>query len=485
MARISLPPTNMSKSHEHDAQLSNAPATSTEAKDNSNGNNSTSKRKRNSEPGHKSRKNKKQYGGDQVNGDPSDADETNSGGLDEPSMEANGSQIDNDGKRVRGPRVGAKSGKKIGFFEEDETRAMENHKVNFCNLNGISASEFDAMVQHSDRADGDFPCPGDVCTKAEFWSNIYDILPNRERRSVYRFMRRHFQTSDQKPHEWTDQQDKELIDLIAQFGPKYALVAKMLGRTDDDVTQRWKNRLEHRSTMQYGPWSQHELDELVRYVSIVGQSHQESGFSGDVYEMDEKVVPWGKISDQMNNTRSRQQCADKWRKIRKTVLDQRAFDPNAVFDPSQAGRRSSRRSETPRVIKSKRFVEDNDSDDEEVEQVDQSALSAPESYTTAKDPSPELSAEVESHPDLEPASHQEDAGSSSDAGTPSSPALQRSNPIDEEKRRKKLQKAKEERELAEARGFTAAQAKEERKRMRKEQKEEKKRRRSLKISELV
>ncbi|KAJ5235322.1 uncharacterized protein N7469_004490 [Penicillium citrinum] len=463
----------MSKSNELDATDKGSPDMVTP-----NGNSPSSKRKRNSEPGYKSKKNKKQDGGDRVNGNFSD--------LDEPSMKPNGSRIDGDGKRIRGPRIGAKSGKKIGFFEEEETRAMEDHKVNFCNLNGISASEFDAMVQHSDRGDGEFPCPGDVCTKAEFWSSIYNLLPNRERRSVYRFMRRHFQTSDQKPHEWTEKQDKELIDLITQYGPKYTLIAKMLGRTDDDVTQRWKNRLEHRSTMQYGPWMEQELRDLVNHVSLVAQSHQESGYSGDVYEMDEKLVPWGKISDLMNNTRSRQQCADKWRKIRKTVLEERAYsNPNAVFDPSRTAKKHSRRSETPRVIKSKKYVDDYDSDNEgRDEQVDQSTLSVPESFTTAKDPSPEPQVESESHLDLEPSSHQEDAGSSG-AGTPSSPVHQRSNSMNEEKRRKKLQKAKEERELAEARGLTAAEAKEERKRMRKEQKEEKKRRKSLKLTEPV
>lgn len=371
------------------------------------------------------------------------------------------------GKKPRKARISTgKAGKKIGIFEESEIQAVEKYKVDFCNLNGVEASTFDAIVQHSQREGEDFPCPTDICTKAEFWSAIYELMPNRDRRSVYRFLRRHFQDSDQKPHEWTAEQDEDLIMLRAKHGPKYAFIARILGRTSDDVTQRWKNRLEHRKTMQRGPWSEQELRDLLRYVLLVGESSQQLGMSSDVYEMDDKIFPWGKISDQMKNSRSRQQCADKWRKIRRDVLERRATsDPNAVFNP--------RESKSPGTQKSKVYVEEEDSEDEGNEsaqtakQTGATTVSAPEADPRSQSVSGDLSESPNQQLVEEEASLSED-----DEDEHSSPATQRSEPASE-KQEKKQKKAREINDLAEAEGLTLAEAKEQRK-------QEKTRRKSLK-----
>ncbi|KAE8418683.1 hypothetical protein BDV36DRAFT_253398 [Aspergillus pseudocaelatus] len=277
------------------------------------------------------------------------------------------------------------SGKGLtGFFSQDEVQALESFKVEFCNSHGLPGHAFDAMVQHSEREKGiEFPCDSSITMKPEFWKTIYKILPDRDRRSVYRFMRRHFQNSDVKPHHWTHEQDEELIQLVARYGFKFAQIAKELGRSDDDVVQRWKNRLEHRTTMNRGPWSEQEIRGLQNALQAVWKNLKERGHDvgRDIYEMDETLISWGHISNKIRNCRSRQQCADKWRKARKKVQQLRdKGNPDAVFDPikeSKKNRHKSRTSspsssQTPQPLhKSAEYVHSDDSDEGEAAHQDE------------------------------------------------------------------------------------------------------------------
>ncbi|KAF3386882.1 DNA-binding protein REB1 [Penicillium rolfsii] len=273
-------------------------------------------------------------------------------------------------KRKRGSRIGAKSQLKVGFFIEEEVKALEEFKIQFCNTHGIAGRTFDAMVQHSERGGEEWPVQTHVCNKSDFWNDIYSLIPDRDRRSVYRFMRRHFQDTTQKAHDWTPEQDEELVKLHAQHGPKYAHIAKLLGRSDDDVTQRWKNRLQHRATKKTGAWSEEELRAFMRsleeYRNLLIESSAEPQKAGkDIWDMDLKSISWGSISNGMENSRTRQQCADKWRKIQKNVAHMRqTLDPDTVFDPAEAVKRYHRWNRGPAGEKSKTFVEDDDDDDE-------------------------------------------------------------------------------------------------------------------------
>ncbi|KAJ5390090.1 uncharacterized protein N7496_001158 [Penicillium cataractarum] len=274
-------------------------------------------------------------------------------------------------KKVRGYRIGGKNQQKVGFFIEEEVKALENFKVQFCNIHGVEGRTFDAMIQHSERGGDEWPVGTHICTKADFWNDIYALIPDRDRRSVYRFMRRHFQDTTQKAHDWTPEQDEELIRLHAQHGPKYAHIAKLLGRSDDDVTQRWKNRLQHRNTKRTGGWSETELrafmTSLEEYRNLLITSSAEPEKAGkDIWEMELKSISWGSISNGMENSRTRQQCADKWRKISKNIMTRRqTVDPNAVFDPVEAAKKHHRWNGVAESDKSNVYVEDDDDDDDE------------------------------------------------------------------------------------------------------------------------
>ncbi|KAL4906702.1 hypothetical protein BDW74DRAFT_150987 [Aspergillus multicolor] len=204
---------------------------------------------------------------------------------------------------------------KTGAFEREEVEALENYKVQYCNDHGCSTTTFDLMVQHG--KEGPFPGPAGV-NKRAFWHKVRDILPDRERRSVYRFMKRHFQPSGQKAHEWTEAQEDELVQLYEIHGPKFTLIAEMLGRGSDDVVQRWKNRLEHRDTMKTGPWSEEEIRQLKAALRAAWSKLREAGcdVGQNIFEWDESMISWGQISASLGHVRSRQQCADKWRRYK-------------------------------------------------------------------------------------------------------------------------------------------------------------------------
>jgi hypothetical protein len=284
-----------------------------------------------------------------------------------------------DTSAARGPRKG-KTDKMIGFFAPFEVSALETFKLQFCNEHAISSERFDRMVQHVDRRkDSGWPCDESIIKKPDFWQQIYDVLPSRDRRSVYRFMRRHFQDSSQKPHHWTHEQDDELIDLVGRYGPRFAHIAKILGRVEDDVVQRWKNRLEHRSTMRRGAWSEEEVRGLLDALQASWNNLKKDGqdVGGDIYEMDEGLISWGTVSNKLQNCRSRQQCADKWRKIRRKIMGQRSTgNQNAVYDPATEAKPQGRaksitlaeQMEMERMLKSSEYVDSEDGDEEDMEQ---------------------------------------------------------------------------------------------------------------------
>ncbi|KAJ5399156.1 hypothetical protein N7465_009645 [Penicillium sp. CMV-2018d] len=401
-------------------------------------------------------------------------------------------------KGVRGSRTREKDNLKIGFYTPEEVRKIEAYKLNFCTMHGIASAKFDEMVQHSERgADGEFPVPSDVITKGDFWDEIYALIPDRDRRSVYRFMRRHFQASAQKAHDWSKEQEDELIELHAKHGPKWTYIGKLIGRSDDDVTQRWKNKLEHQGTMKKGAWSEEETKIFLDAVESTWNTMKPmlAGKSGkDMYELDERLIVWGNISKEMRHMRSRQQCADKWRKIVKQVMTLRANGhPGAVFDLKLAAKKSAHwnlRLEAQR--KSSQFVNE-DSDNDEATKTTQGSLElngevAPSPIANANIESDHDAQSEESEPDLpEPPKkakkskskqkRNEDPASGPVKEAPSSPATskksQEERKREKKERREKEKQEKEKQEQIEQEAQEDKAARKERKRKRREEKKRK------------
>ncbi|KAF4761763.1 hypothetical protein HAV15_005587 [Penicillium sp. str.  len=378
-------------------------------------------------------------------------------------------------KGVRGSRTREKDNLKIGFYTPEEVQKIEAYKLNFCTVHGIASAKFDEMVQHSERgANGEFPVSSDVISKKR--------LLGRDLRSP----------SAQKAHDWSKEQEDELIALHAKHGPKWTYIGKLIGRSDDDVTQRWKNKLEHQGTMNQGAWSEEETRIFLAAVEstwntmkpmLAGKSTK------DMYELDERLIVWGNISKEMGHMRSRQQCADKWRKIVKQVMTMRANGhPGAVFDPKLAAKKSAHwnlRLEAQR--KSSQFVNE-DSDNDEATKTTKQTLEpngevAPSPIANANIESAHDVQSEEGEPDLpEPPKkakkskskrkHNEDPASGPVKESPSSPATPKKSK-EERKREKKERREKEKQEQIEQEAQEDKAARKERKRKRKEEKKRK------------
>lgn len=399
-------------------------------------------------------------------------------------------------KGVRGSRTREKDNLKIGFYTPEEVRKIEAYKLHFCTAHGIASTKFDEMVQHSERgANGEFPVSSDVIVKSDFWNEIYALVPDRDRRSVYRFMRRHFQASAQRAHDWSKEQEDELIELHAKHGPKWAYIGKLIGRSDDDVTQRWKNKLEHQGTMNQGAWSEEESRMFIAavestWLTMKPMLGDKSG--KDMYELDERLIVWGNISKEMGHMRSRQQCADKWRKIVRQVMIMRANGhPGAVFDPKLAAKRNAHwnlRLEAQR--KSSQFVNEDSDNDETIKttnpNLNLNGEAAPPPTANVNVESDHAAHSEEGEPDLpEPPKkakkskrkHNEEPASGPIKEAPSSPATPKKSKEERKRekkeRREKERQEKEKQEQIEQEAQEDKAARKERKRKRKEEKKQK------------
>ncbi|KAJ5888450.1 hypothetical protein N7495_008491 [Penicillium taxi] len=333
---------------------------------------------------------------------PEDTEETEENSAQPTTEDTNDLALDSRGRprKPRKSRQSEKNNNTIGFFGAEEVQRLEAFKVAFCNEHGLSPSMFDDAIQHSTPNGSGWPgfeCASDLGKKQQFWARIHEVLPRRDTRSLSRFARRHFQGSLQKAHEWSKEQEEELIALYQKFGSRFAYIARLIGRSEDDVVQRWKNRLQHRHVQKRGFWTEKEARTLMNLVEDVWKTNKMLGIDvgKDVYEMRLSDINWGNISNKMKNTRSRQQTADKWRKILAIVRRRRMNgDPDAVYDPATVDRK--RGSQTP-ATRSNSVVQDS-SDDEFHDAIDTTELTDIDIMQPPQS-SPEASPEASPTPD--------------------------------------------------------------------------------------
>ncbi|RAO65380.1 uncharacterized protein BHQ10_001392 [Talaromyces amestolkiae] len=274
--------------------------------------------------------------------------------------------------------VSSTNDKRTGLFSPEEIEALEQYKLWFCNYYHITADVFDASIQSAKSSkNGIFLQDRPPVDERSFWQEIYGQIPDRDRRSIARFCRRHFSNA-YKPHQWTTADDDELERLHSMYGTKWAIIARDMERTYDDVVQRWKNKVEHRHTMKMGPWDDDEIDKLIQNLEDtrkawlrLGRTKEDIG--KDIYELPDELIAWGKISERFEHTRSRQQVADKWRKIKRIVLERRADGyEDAVWESSlqpKGGKRSKSRpvsvESEKRVFISNEMVDSSDEDEDQ------------------------------------------------------------------------------------------------------------------------
>jgi len=214
----------------------------------------------------------------------------------------------------------------VGHFTETEKRKFDKFKDDFCEEYGIGAYTFNAAVQHSMRGKDPWPM-GEVISKTDFWDDIYAVLPYRNRFAFLRFAQRRCINGKVTPYKWNNEQDEELVAMITEHGTKWKEIGLALGRNSEDCQQRWYNRLEHQDRTFSNKWATSEL-ELLR--DTMKNAKPAANLAQDAST--DSQISWTIVSDRMGNIRTRQQCSNKWRRLRR--LEEQTATELAVRDAS-------------------------------------------------------------------------------------------------------------------------------------------------------
>jgi hypothetical protein len=200
------------------------------------------------------------------------------------------------------------SGESRGPFTEREKVKLTRFKRRFCNDHSISEFEFNKLMTLLGRRDGsDWPNP-DV-TKTGLRDMFYDVLPDRNKKSMNRYRERYFQNVEQDT-EWTEKHINELRSLVKEKGRKWVEIAEVLGRTQDSVYQKWKNRIRQGDAQRFDRWEEEEIQALILAVK---QCKTAAGVAQDISSDDR--VNWTSVSDLLGKRRNAQQCSTFWKRV--------------------------------------------------------------------------------------------------------------------------------------------------------------------------
>lgn len=224
--------------------------------------------------------------------------------------------------RSRPKNSEASTSKKTGRFSDKEIRALERFKENWCSEFQIDEYTFNECINHRRKA----PFPSGLgFIKKHMLDEFLSALPHRDKRSMFRYKERNWQNITEKPHEWNADQDRELEQLIGRHGTKWTSLASRLGRSQDDVAQRWRNYVAKRATKNTGSWSITEIDKLRAAVTRALQD------AGDNSTLDQ--ISWDTVSEFMGGSRTAQQCSGKWHKLMTNDEKSHWYEDNRIVVP--------------------------------------------------------------------------------------------------------------------------------------------------------
>ena len=204
-----------------------------------------------------------------------------------------------------------------GPFSENEIRKLERFMADYCDEHGIDETVFRQMMTDSSRRGREATWSWAGVTRFEFLNEYYDVLPDRAHKSMQRYKERNFQNLDNKK-EWTEEDDKLLLQLVDELGPKWTEIGLRLTRTQDSVTTRYKKKLKNRNAAQSGEWSSWENNALRK---VIEDMKDELGL-GKTPETDANIV-WTEVSERIGGIRTAHQCSTHWHRVLKREQEPR------------------------------------------------------------------------------------------------------------------------------------------------------------------
>ncbi|KAK5193761.1 hypothetical protein LTR72_005835 [Exophiala xenobiotica] len=255
-----------------------------------------------------------------------------------------------------------------GPFSEREVQKLENWRDTFCEDHSITTEQFnDMMTDTLKRQKGDH-WNWRFISKRDFLNEYYDILPDRNRRSMNRYRERNFQNLGGSK-DWTAQDDEELLRLYKQLGPKWTEIGQRMMRTFDAVAQRWRHKLRHGHN-EKGEWT---AEEKAKFSKAIEEVRRLSGVAAD---SEGWHIPWNKVSEKVG-TRSAIQCSNHYRAAHskkhqgrwvKVEGLEKTPGSSRILTPSKMERRLKGEkvaSSSKRMALSQEIVRDEDEEDED------------------------------------------------------------------------------------------------------------------------
>ncbi|KAK1783253.1 hypothetical protein QBC45DRAFT_316661 [Copromyces sp. CBS 386.78] len=219
---------------------------------------------------------------------------------------------DSDQDNSEAEEVGDRSNmaKPTGRMTQAEHARIKSVIDSFREANGLTKHAVNDMI-HQD--------PRKEAKNRELWGFVVDACPNRPRRKLVNYCRQNFHNFPARGS-WTKEQDEQLESMLKIHGQKWTLIGGLINRFPDDVRDRYRNYLACGGKNRKDYWSEEEEERFLKVVAeaidrIKSSMAKDKKKSDD--ESPESLINWQQISTAMNHTRTRLQCLQKWKTLRK------------------------------------------------------------------------------------------------------------------------------------------------------------------------
>jgi hypothetical protein len=222
------------------------------------------------------------------------------------------------------PRATLVSTKK-GRLPSDDIDAITTAVGEYRDVNDMTQVEINSLVQKDAIKDG-----------SELWKYVYEQVPGIPRHKVLNFCRRTFHNFERGG--WTEEQDQELREVYERYPGKWKQIGETINRFGEDCRDRWRNYLVNGDNLKKSYWEKDEEKKLraaVREcIKKIREDRRKNEDPRNAHKTDAELIDWGTVSKTMGHTRSRLQCANKWKKLQDREASD-VEDPVAVVPVSQ------------------------------------------------------------------------------------------------------------------------------------------------------
>ena len=219
--------------------------------------------------------------------------------------------------------------KQSGPYSEREIMKLEDYRDEYLVAEDIDGYQFNDMI-HA-------PVTGNPKVR-QMWSEIRNVLPNRDTRQLKKFCRRRFHNFHARGV-WTPEEDEMLAAAVEEKGKAWKAIGERIERHPEDCRDRWRNYLVNAENRNHEHWTETEvrnlamaIDECVhllrhdrkvrKALRYEGREMPDSGEESNQGKPAQKLVNWQAVSDRMGQHgggRSRLQCSMKWSQLKENL----------------------------------------------------------------------------------------------------------------------------------------------------------------------